>query len=93
MSALNDAIPPLVEALAALRAQRYDAYYGIDGLKTKFSGMKQSIKGQYTPPAPSGRRSRASSGRGGGMFSAWQFARHECTLNGKPSAPCNPLIP
>ena len=35
----------------AARAQRYDAYYGLDGLQAKFSGVKQAIKGQYTPPS------------------------------------------
>ena len=51
MTALNDSIPTLEEALSAARAHRYDAYYGIDGLKTKFAGLKQAIKGQYTPPS------------------------------------------
>ena len=51
MAAVNDAIPPLEEALAAARSQRYDAYYGLDGLKAKFTGMKNAIKGQYSPPS------------------------------------------
>ena len=49
MTALNDSILTLEEALSAARAQRYDAYYGIDGLKSKFTGMKQAIKSQYGP--------------------------------------------
>lgn len=51
ITSLNSSIPTLEQAIATLRAQRYDAYFGIDGLKSKFDGMKLAIKGQYTPPS------------------------------------------
>ncbi len=40
------------EALSNVRQVRLDTYFGTDGLKAKFDGMKQAIKGQYGPSSP-----------------------------------------
>ncbi len=47
LTTLNEAIATHEETLSTLRQQRLDAYNGPDGLKEKFKGLKQAIKGQY----------------------------------------------
>ena len=44
---LNATIATTEEALSNVRQVRLDAYFDTDGLKAKFDGMKQAIKGQY----------------------------------------------
>ena len=49
---LNDIIATTQEALSNVRQLRLDTYFGTDGLKVKFDGMKQAIKCQYGPSSP-----------------------------------------